>query len=133
MKLAVLSTDRDVFARREYVCTEPVTRLAAIIPVGIVVEDPVGMLGPAGLVDEPTDLVVFVQPEPAYPAKIPIFLPEDRVDMPFGVEWRDEIISMTGRAVRKLLGAGEIQQDAIEVDQFSQRCHACDPGYRSDN
>ena len=40
--------------------------------------------------------------------------------MALGIQRRDEIISMTGRAIGKLPGAGKMEQDAIKVGEFSQ-------------
>jgi hypothetical protein len=36
------------------------------------------------------------------------------------IQRRDEIISMTGRAIWEFPGAGKMEQDAIKVGEFSQ-------------
>jgi hypothetical protein len=94
MQLAVVVSDRDIFARRELVRAEAEARLVVLDALGIVVEDPAGVLGPARLVDQATDLVVLALPEPAYPATIPILVPELRVDMADRVKRRDELVAM---------------------------------------
>ena len=40
--------------------------------------------------------------------------------MALGIQRRDEIISMTGRAIGEFPGAGKMEQDAIKVGEFSQ-------------
>jgi hypothetical protein len=90
-----------------------------IILVGTVDENPASVLGPTGPVDETADLVVFTLPKSPNVAVVPIFSPQHRIDVSLGIEGCNEIISMARRAVGKLPGAGEIQQDAMEVGQFS--------------
>jgi hypothetical protein len=82
--------------------------------LGIVVEDPAGVLRPARLVDQATDLVVLALPESAYPAMIPILVPELRVDMTDRVERRDELVAMTNGARGKLLRARQIEANAFK-------------------
>jgi hypothetical protein len=57
--------------------------------------------------------------------------------MSLPVEGRNEIIAMPRRSVGKVLRSRKIQQNAVEVDQFSQRFHddeylmrVTDPGQR---
>jgi hypothetical protein len=40
--------------------------------------------------------------------------------MALDIQRRDEIISMTGRAIGEFPGAGKMEQDAIKVGEFSQ-------------
>jgi hypothetical protein len=82
VRVAVLSADRDVFARQKRVCAEFVAGLIVVILVGIVVENPACVLGAAKLVDDTADLVLLAGPKPPNPAVFPILLPENRIDVP---------------------------------------------------
>jgi len=72
-----------------------------------------GVLGAAGLVDEITDLVVFAFPKSPNATVAPILSPQHRVDVSIRIKGCDKIISMARRAIGKIPGAGESQQDSI--------------------
>jgi hypothetical protein len=40
--------------------------------------------------------------------------------MALGIQRRDKIISVTGRAIGEFPGAGKMEQDAVKVGEFSQ-------------
>ena len=118
---ARLVADRDVFARTENVRAEAVTALVVVLGAPIVVEHPAGVLRPARLVHEEADLVLLAIPEPADPAVAPVLLPLRLIDVAVGLERRDELVAVPRRALRKLLRAGEVEPDALEI--VRQRRH----------
>ena len=89
-----MSADRNILARQKGMCAEPVTGFIVIILDGIVFENPACVLCATGLVHEMTDFVVLASPKPSNPAVVAILLPEDWVDMSFGIEGRNKMISM---------------------------------------
>ena len=85
LQVAVLSADGNILAWKKCMCAEFVAGLIVVILVGIVVENPACVLGAARLVDETADLVLLAGPKPPNPAVFPILLPENRIDVPFGI------------------------------------------------
>jgi hypothetical protein len=99
---------------------ELVTDFIVIILVRIIVENPASMFSATRLMHETTDFVVLACPESPDPAIVTILLPEDWIDVSFGIEGRNKIISMARRAVGKFPGARKIQQDAVPTTSFEQ-------------
>jgi hypothetical protein len=93
---------------------ESIARLIIVYRLGVVIKYPPGVLGAAGLVDEPTDLVALTLPEPADPAMVAVLVPEMGVDVPAAIEGRYELVTMMPGACRKLLGPRQIQANALE-------------------
>lgn len=93
---------------------EAVSGFVIISAGGIVVEHPAGVLGAAGFVDEPPDLLVVPVPEPADATMLAVLLPEMRVYVSLGVERSHELIAMAGRAGWKFLQSSEMERDALE-------------------
>ena len=67
------------------------------------------------------DLVLFAIPEAADPAMAAVLLPLLLVDVAIGLERRDEFVTVPRGALRKLLRAGEVEPDALEI--VRQRRH----------
>src|ERR1700733_5306143 len=118
-----MSADGNILAWQKCMCAKFVAGLIDIVFIGIVVEYPAGVLGATGLVDQTTDLVLLACPKSPNAAVLAILLPEQWVDASQGVERRNKVVAMARRAARKFPGAGKVQHDAIEVDQFSQHVH----------
>src|SRR3984885_2198769 len=76
-----------------------------------------------GLVDQTTHLVLLACPKSSNAAVLAILLPEQWVDASLGVERRNKVVAMARRAAGKFPGAGKVQNDAIEVNQFSRHVH----------
>src|SRR5450830_297278 len=119
--LAILIADRDVFARAEQMRAEAITVLVVVHGGLVVIEEPARVLGSARLVHQETGFVVLAFPEPAHAAIFTMLAPERDVDMALVVERGDEFVTMPRRALRELLGAGEIEPDAFE--RMRQRGH----------
>src|SRR5665213_976129 len=121
MRLAVLVANRDIFARAERMGAEAVAALIVILRGLVVVEYPARVLGSARPVHQKSDFVVFAFPEPAHPAMFAVALPKLGVDMILLVERGDEFVTLSLRALREFLGAGEVKPDAL--GRVRQRGH----------
>src|SRR3569623_1927669 len=100
---------------------EAVTALVVGSGAQVVIEHPAAVLGAARLVHEEADLVGLGAPEAADAAMRTILHPLRIVDMPVGLERRDEFVAVPRRTLRKLLRAGEVEPDALEF--VRQRRH----------
>ena len=120
MQLALVAADRDVFAGREGMPAEPISRFVVVGAAVIVVEHPARMLGAAGPVHQPSDLLVLALPESANSAVVPVFVPQMRVDMADLVERRHELVTTVPRAHREFLRSGKLQVNALEQ---MRECH----------
>jgi hypothetical protein len=80
VELAILSTDRNVFAWQESIGGRTYTGLVVVL-VGIVVEYPARALDPAGRVDEAADLILFALPKSPRATIVPIFSPKRPASM----------------------------------------------------
>jgi hypothetical protein len=85
------------------------------------------VLSAARLVHQTANLVVFTFPKSPDPPVVSVLLPEDRVDPPLRIQGGNEVVAVVRRAIGKFPGTSEIQQDAIEVNQFSRRFHGAIP------
>src|SRR5262249_305729 len=94
---AVFAADRDVFSGVKGMGTEAVSGLLVFPGALAVVEHPARMLGAARLVHE-VAMLLLVVPKPAHAAIFAMLLPLRRVDMPGGVEGRNELVTMARRA-----------------------------------
>ena len=81
VRFPIVVADRYVLAGCENVAAKPIARLIVVVPIGVIVEHPAGVLGAAGLVDQVADLVVLAFPEPTDAAAVPVLVPQPRVDM----------------------------------------------------
>src|SRR3974390_610960 len=111
----VFAADRDVFAGTENVRTEAAAALVVLSCVGVVIEEPASDLGPVRVVYHLPDLILLACPEAAHAAMRAVPLPLLAIDMAIRRERRNEFIAVPRRALRKLLRAGEIEPDALEI------------------
>src|ERR1700722_17953346 len=127
-----MSADGNILAWQKCMCAKFVAGLIVVVFIGIVVEHPAGVLGAAGLVDHTTDLILLACPKSPNAAVLAILLPEQWVDASLGVERRNKVVAMARRAAGKFPGAGKVQHNTIEVNQFSRHVHG-PPISRSSN
>ena len=96
MQFAALIGDRYIFAGCKLVGAEAITRLVVIIPLGIVVEHPPGVLGTARLMDQVSGLVLLSLPKSANTTLVAMGLPSVGIDMSLGVQRSNELIAVIG-------------------------------------
>src|ERR1700733_3331688 len=118
-----MSADGNILAWQKCMCAKFVASLIVVVFIGIVVEYPAGVLGATGFVDQTTDLVFLACPKSPNSAVLAILLPEQRVDVSLGVERRNKVVAMARRAIGKFPGAGKVQHNTIEVNQFTRHIH----------
>src|SRR5262249_472575 len=113
MHLAVLVTDRHVFAGSEGVSAEAVAALVVVLRPVVVVEPPTRVRAARGM-NQAADLVGLAVPEAADPAMVPVLAPQLQIDMAGRIERRDELVAVTRRSRRMLLRARKVEPDALE-------------------
>ena len=94
VQLAAFIGDRDIFAGCKFMGAEAIAQLVVIIPLGIVVEHPPGMLGTARLMDQASGLVLFALPKSANATLVAMGLPSHGIDMSLGVQRSNELIAV---------------------------------------
>jgi hypothetical protein len=96
VQFAAFIGDRNIFAGCKFVRSEAIAGLVVIVPIGIVVEHPAGMLSPARLMDQVSDLVVLSLPKSANATLVAMGLPSLGIDMSLGVQRSNELIAVIG-------------------------------------
>jgi hypothetical protein len=91
----MLVLDRDIFAKLERICAEPIARFV-VVSGTFVVKHPTCMLRSTGLVNKAAILVLFAVPKSVDAAMLAVLLPECRIDVASGVERSHELAAMTG-------------------------------------
>src|SRR4051812_7590402 len=82
VQFAAFIGDRNIFAGCKLMGAEAIARLVVIIPLGIVVEHPPGMLGTTRLMDQASGLVLFALPKSANATLVAMSLPSLGIDIP---------------------------------------------------
>ena len=114
VQFAALIGDRNIFARCKFMRAEAIARLVVIVPIGIVVEHPAGMLSPARLMDQVSYLVRLALPKSANVTLDALGLPSFGIDMSLSVQWGDELLAGIGRSRRILFRSSELKADRFE-------------------
>jgi hypothetical protein len=113
MYLILMVLDRDIFAKVERMCAEPIARFV-VVSSTFVVKHPTCMLRSTWLVNKAAILVLFAVPKSVDAAMLAVLLPECRIDVASGVERSHELIAAAGGSFWKLLRSGEIESYALE-------------------
>ena len=111
VQFAAFIGDRDILAGCKFVGAEAIARLVVIIPLGIIVEHPPGMLGASRPMDQTSGLVILALPKPANTTLVAMGLPGLGIDMSLGVQRSNELIAVVLRSFRMLLRAGKLETD----------------------
>ena len=97
MDIAVVFTNRDVFAGTEGMGPEAVAHFIIVHPVLVVIEDPARVLGPAWFMHQAADLIRSAIPKPTHPAMVAMFAPKFGIDVATCINWGDEFVAMARR------------------------------------
>src|SRR4029079_6593558 len=96
VQFAAFIGDRNIFAGGKLMGAAEIARLFIIMPLGIVVEHPPGMLGTTRLMDQASGLVLLTLPKSANATWVAMGLPSLGIDMSLGVQRSNELIAVIG-------------------------------------
>jgi hypothetical protein len=112
--VGALIAQRQVFAGYEVVRAKSISGFVIISASSVVVKNPASMLTTTWLVCEHAELFIVMTPKASHSAVIAMRLPEMKIDVPFVIERRYELIAVNTGARWKILGACKMQANSLE-------------------